>query len=327
MPTAAMAAHHAQAASFDPTPLTNPEPQALRDLSLAPATNELSGRCNPAKLLANLAAISLVTASAGFGCWYSWSTNIGHGPVLAALAVVGVLGLELAKPIALAGALEAASAWRLGRALALGTLAAVAVLYSLTSELSLIARSRADASGQRAATSQAATDVRERVSTLKAEIARHDSTLTPAAPIAPAAPDCAQVWLPGPKQRADCLAASTLHAQRVQAHLELVKQQGDEVKRRADERRRLVERLDASLCASLGVSLDASLDDSLGASLDVSRDESRDASLAPSFIIGDGATSAFLVVTIRWRMIASLNLKPCSSSSSVARSASMFMHT
>ena len=75
--------------------------------------------------------------------------NISHGPVLAALAVVGVLGLEIAKPLALAGALEAANVWRLGRALALGLLAVVAILFSITSELSLIARSRADATRNR----------------------------------------------------------------------------------------------------------------------------------------------------------------------------------
>lgn len=55
------------------------------------------------------------------------------------------LGLELAKPLAVHAIFGAARAWRIGQALALLILASVAVGYSITAELQLMALSRADA--------------------------------------------------------------------------------------------------------------------------------------------------------------------------------------
>src|SRR5262245_46089407 len=46
-----------------------------------------------------------------------------------------------------------------------------------------------------------------------------------------------------------------------------------------------------------------------------------------SFIIGEGADTAPLIFTIRWRSTASLNLNACSSSPSVSLSHSTFMRT
>ena len=44
-------------------------------------------------------------------------------------------------------------------------------------------------------------------------------------------------------------------------------------------------------------------------------------------IIGEGVVTALVILTIRWRSTASLNLKECSSSASVSLSHSMFMST
>src|SRR5262245_8104948 len=46
-----------------------------------------------------------------------------------------------------------------------------------------------------------------------------------------------------------------------------------------------------------------------------------------SRIIGEGVVTAFVILTIRWRSTASLNLNECSSSASVSLSHSMFMST
>src|SRR5262249_60683121 len=46
-----------------------------------------------------------------------------------------------------------------------------------------------------------------------------------------------------------------------------------------------------------------------------------------SFIIGEGATTASLIATMRWRSTASLNLNACSSSVSVASPHSIFIST
>jgi hypothetical protein len=130
--------------------------------------------------LAVLAALALVTASAGFGAYFAWTSNAHHAPALAVFAVVMALGLELAKPLAVHGLFDALRRWQFGQALALMLLATVAIGYSLTAELNLMARSRADAIADRANDSGTATEARGKLAALRAELA----TVAPARSVA-----------------------------------------------------------------------------------------------------------------------------------------------
>ncbi|MEQ1719330.1 MAG: hypothetical protein ABL907_25635 [Hyphomicrobium sp.] len=110
--------------------------------------------------IANLAALGLVIASAGFGAVYAWQTGSTHGVLLGSLAVVMALSLEVAKPLAIVGMIEAGRSWEIGRSLLLAVLASVAILFSLSAELQLMARSRADAVSERAGHTLAVVDAR-----------------------------------------------------------------------------------------------------------------------------------------------------------------------
>ena len=200
------------------------------------------GSCKAACAL--LASLGLVTASAGFGAVYAWLTSATHGPLLASLAVLMALSLEVAKPLAVAGMLDAARGWEIGRTAALALLAVIAIAYSVTAELSLMARSRADAAAERASESRKGVDARGRVEAIRAEIARHDSILGPQAPIAPPTPACSGEWLANARARAACLDQSRLHGKAMEAHAGLVRQHREEAAMRAADRRKLVERLE-----------------------------------------------------------------------------------
>lgn len=106
-------------------------------------------------------AAALVIASAGFGAFYAWTTGSHHGPVLGTLSVLMALGLEGAKPFAAEGVFAALRSWSPFRAAAMAALAVVAVAYSLTAELSLMASIRADTAAQRTLAGDAA-DTRAR---------------------------------------------------------------------------------------------------------------------------------------------------------------------
>jgi len=101
--------------------------------------------------LAKLAATSLVTASAGLGAVYAWQTGSAHGAVLASLFVMFAVGLELAKPLAVVTALKSLQSWSLARGAALAVLALVAITYSLSAELALMAGTRGDVVANRQA--------------------------------------------------------------------------------------------------------------------------------------------------------------------------------
>ena len=129
--------------------------------------------------LALASASALVIASAGFGAVYAWSTGSQHGFALGALSVLMAVALECCKPLALANALSAFGSFKLVRGLALALLAVVAIAYSLTAELGLMAGARGDVVAERAAAlselrnSQAdAQRARERYDTAKAELAK-----------------------------------------------------------------------------------------------------------------------------------------------------------
>lgn len=116
-------------------------------------------------------ATLLITSSAGFGAHYAWTTGSLHGPILGALTVAMALGLELAKPFAIEGVLSAARRFALGRALVLTILAVVAVTYSLTAELSLMASTRQDRASERQRQTPAAKAASDRVEATRKELA------------------------------------------------------------------------------------------------------------------------------------------------------------
>jgi hypothetical protein len=108
-------------------------------------------------------------ASAGFGCYFAWTQGAHHGPVLAAFAVAMALGLELAKPFAVEAVFSSLRSWGICRALAMLVLATVAIGYSLTAELSLMAMARGDAAAERMKVSAATKDDRAELARLLAE--------------------------------------------------------------------------------------------------------------------------------------------------------------
>lgn len=113
--------------------------QRPRDLNHLPQPSSRTART-----LALASAACLVVASAGFGSVYAWATGSQHGIVLGGLSVLMAVSLEASKPLALAGSLGAFSSLKLIRGIALILLAAVAILYLLTSELTLMAGARGD---------------------------------------------------------------------------------------------------------------------------------------------------------------------------------------
>ena len=97
------------------------------------------------RLVAGVGCTGLVIASTGFGAVYAYTIGIQHGIVLATLTIIFAVALELVKPLAIHGAIQALGSWRTWpRAIALSLLGLVAVAYSLTAELSLTASSKAD---------------------------------------------------------------------------------------------------------------------------------------------------------------------------------------
>lgn len=118
---------------------------------------------------ATTASALLMIASAGFGCAFAFTQGAHHGPALAACAVAMALGLELAKPFAIEGVFSCLRSWAIGRALAMAALGLVAVAYSLTAELSLMAATRGDAAAERTKASDSAKDDRAELARLTAE--------------------------------------------------------------------------------------------------------------------------------------------------------------
>lgn len=173
--------------------------------------------------VARTAALSssclLVVASTGFGCVFAWGQGSQHGPLMAALSVVMATGLELAKPLAVTGAFAAARDWQPGRALGLALLAVLAVAYSLTAELTLMAGTRGDLAAERAERADAATNARSRRDRIEAELTAL-GTLRPATTIHaeiegllidPRVGDCSKI--DGPKSRATCPVVANLRAE------------------------------------------------------------------------------------------------------------------
>lgn len=133
---------------------------------------------NMHRIITTTSAAALVIASAGFGAYYAWTTGSHHGPILGVLSVLFALGLEGAKPFAVEGVFAALRSWSLGRAVAMAALSIVAVAYSLTAELSLMASVRADTAAERTLAGDTADAARARYNDAKTELA----ALPPARP-------------------------------------------------------------------------------------------------------------------------------------------------
>lgn len=122
------------------------------------------------RILATVSAAGLVIASAGFGAIFAWQTGSQHGPILGALTVLMAVALETAKPLAVAGAFASLRSFAIGRGVALALLATVAIVYSLASELALVATSRGDIVAERAAGSKAAHAIDGQRARIEAEL-------------------------------------------------------------------------------------------------------------------------------------------------------------
>ncbi len=184
----------------------------------------------PTRLVSQISAIGLVLASAGFGAVFAWITGSEHGVILGGLFVLMAVSLECAKPLAVATALSALRTWSLFLGGSLALLAAVAIAYSLTSELTLMAGARGDLVAERAAKLKASADAaedarhaRERYEAAKDELA----TLPAARPVAelqkqindllltPGADGCAEIN--GKITRTVCPLVAGLKAEKARA--------------------------------------------------------------------------------------------------------------
>jgi len=121
-----------------------------------------------------------VIASAGFGAVFAYRIGIEHSYLLAGLTVLFAVTLEGIKPLAINAAFQSLGAWPVIRGLCLALLGLVAVAYSLTSELALMAASRGDLAAHRAAESFAAQSNRDRHQRAKQEL----DSLKPTKPVA-----------------------------------------------------------------------------------------------------------------------------------------------
>jgi winged helix-turn-helix DNA-binding protein len=138
------------------------------------ASNSSDLATSPSRItvaLASIAAAGLVISSAMFAAFYAWSVGQSKGQLFAAVMVAFAVSLELCKPMALAYALQSFRRLAVVRGALLGLLAAVAVTFSLVSELSLVGGSRSDVVAERQATVDAREDRREALKAARAELA------------------------------------------------------------------------------------------------------------------------------------------------------------
>lgn len=126
---------------------------------------------NLPRIVASTAAAGLVLASAGFGAVYAYAVGIQHGILLAGLTVVMALCLECVKPLAIHASVQAFQSWAPLRGVLMLALGLIAVAYSLTSELALMASNRGDMAAHRAQAVDQLVLAKERYDRSKAELA------------------------------------------------------------------------------------------------------------------------------------------------------------
>jgi hypothetical protein len=138
---------------------------------------------------------------------------------MAGLMVVMAVGLELAKPLAVACAFAAFRSWALARGVALALLAIVAVAYSLTAELTLMSMARGDLVAERSAATKLAKSTDGQRERIEAELAKL-STARPAATVRAEIAgmladarigDCST--MDGPRSKAACPTVNRLRAE------------------------------------------------------------------------------------------------------------------
>jgi hypothetical protein len=118
---------------------------------------------------------------------------------MAGLMTIFAIALELAKPIAVSSAFTAFCTWAIMRGLALSLLAAGAICYSLTAELSLVAASRGDLTAKREAAIEGHADKREAIKAARTELA----TMAPSRTVEEAKADITKLLAANPKA-GDC---------------------------------------------------------------------------------------------------------------------------
>src|SRR5262249_50218667 len=166
-----------------------------------------------------MSAAGLVFASAGFGSVYAWSAGAPYGYPMAGLTVLMACALECAKPLAVASAISAFRSFAVVRGGALALLAVVAIAYSLTAELTLMATVRGGLVAQRAAGARVAKSVNGQRDRIEAELAKL-ANVRPAATVKAEISglladqrvgDCSV--LDGPRSKAACPRVSALRAE------------------------------------------------------------------------------------------------------------------
>ncbi len=99
---------------------------------------------NPATLTATIASVMAITASVGFTGYFSYRVGLEHSLLLAILSATFAVSLDLMKPLAVHSALRSLTSFQFVKGLLCLLLALVAIIYSLTSEISLMSTSRGD---------------------------------------------------------------------------------------------------------------------------------------------------------------------------------------
>jgi hypothetical protein len=118
----------------------------------------------------SIPSVFLILASSGLGAVFAWASGIERGAIVACLLVLMAVGLEIAKPVAVSESMAALGRWQFGRAAMLSALALAAVVYSLTSELSLISTARADLAASREASGRPITVAQKQVADATSEL-------------------------------------------------------------------------------------------------------------------------------------------------------------
>lgn len=131
------------------------------------------------KAVATGCAVALVVASAGFGSVYAYQVGIKHSIPLAVLSVLMALALEGVKPLAIANSIQAFASVQIVRGASLALLGLVAVVFSLTSELSLVAISKGDLAAERLGQSVKSQDAARRKERLESELSALGSVREP----------------------------------------------------------------------------------------------------------------------------------------------------
>lgn len=122
------------------------------------------------RVVAISGTIGLVLASAGFGAVFAYKVGIQHSILLAGLSILMTVALEAVKPLAIASAIQALREWRPLTALPLLILGLIAVVYSMTAELSLVSVSKGELIAERQAETNSAGDAERKRKRIEREL-------------------------------------------------------------------------------------------------------------------------------------------------------------